>query len=364
MPLWPEMKPAEAYSFALPKSNRPICIIGAGGIVRDAHLPAYKKAGFNVWGIVNRTKDRAEKLAFEYRIENVFDNLKEAVMAAPENCVFDIALMPEQYEATLESLPDGSAVLIQKPLGNDLESARVLSRICERKKLVAAVNTQLRFAPYIEKARQIIAAGTLGDVFDFQIRISVNTPWELFPHVFGAERLEISMHSVHYVDLVRSIFGDPDSVSAITVRHPEKTNIATTRSNIIFRYQDRPLRVLIDTNHDNNFGTKYQESGIFIQGTKGALKIQMGLLLDYPKGGPDYLEMYLNSEPEKDWQSVSFDGSWFPDAFMGSMGVVQRYLEGSIAELPTSVSDVVRTMAAVEAAYHSSDHEGVKLDFS
>ena len=28
----------------LPKNKKPIVIIGAGGIVSDAHLPAYKKA--------------------------------------------------------------------------------------------------------------------------------------------------------------------------------------------------------------------------------------------------------------------------------------------------------------------------------
>jgi predicted dehydrogenase len=36
------------------------------------------------------------------------------------------------------------------------------------------------------------------------------------------------------------------------------------------------------------------------------------------------------------------------------MAVVQRYLEGSIPTLPTSVEDVFRTMAVVEAAYRSA----------
>jgi predicted dehydrogenase len=31
----------------------PIAIVGAGGIVNDAHLPAYRKAGFDVVGIYN-----------------------------------------------------------------------------------------------------------------------------------------------------------------------------------------------------------------------------------------------------------------------------------------------------------------------
>src|SRR6188768_1100792 len=99
----------------LPESPRPIVLIGAGGIVRDAHLPAYAKAGFPVVAIYNRTKARAQALAERFGIPVVFDDLAELVAAAPADAVFDIALMPEQYADTLEALPDGAAVLIQKP---------------------------------------------------------------------------------------------------------------------------------------------------------------------------------------------------------------------------------------------------------
>jgi hypothetical protein len=37
---------AEASEPPRPKAARPIVILGAGGIVRAAHLPAYAKAGF------------------------------------------------------------------------------------------------------------------------------------------------------------------------------------------------------------------------------------------------------------------------------------------------------------------------------
>jgi len=89
------------------------------------------------------------------------------------------------------------------------------------------------------------------------------------------------------------------------------------------------------------------------------VRAQMGLLLDYPTGGPDRLEYQLDAEKELGWQPLPFDGSWFPDAFIGSMGALQRYLEGSVSELPTSVDDVFDTMAVVEAAYESQAREGV-----
>ena len=75
-----------------PSKNNPIIIIGTGGIVKDAHLPAYKKAGFNVHGLYDVDKQKAEELAKEYKIENVYDSLEKAF--ENENCIFDLALPP------------------------------------------------------------------------------------------------------------------------------------------------------------------------------------------------------------------------------------------------------------------------------
>ena len=170
------------------------------------------------------------------------------------------------------------------------------------------------------------------------------------------------MHSVHYLDLVRSFLGDPDGVSAVTVRHPGK-EVANTRSTILLRYRGRDLRVVISANHDHEFGPGYEESYIKWEGTEGAIRAQMGLLLDYPTGGEDKLELVLLADRERGWQPVPFDGSWFPDAFIGSMGALQRFVEGSVSTLPTSVDDVFHTMSLVEAAYESQDTEGIAPDF-
>jgi predicted dehydrogenase len=358
----PEFAPAEAYTLELPRSPRPIVILGAGGIVRDAHLPAYRKAGFSVVALCDVNEERAGALAGEYDIPAVFGSIPDAVAASPADAVFDIALVPDQFPNALEALPDGAAVLIQKPLGNSLAESRQLVDICHRKGLTAAVNTQLRFAPQVAGARALIASGAIGELFDLEIRISVNTPWQMFPFVFGMERLEFTMHSVHYMDLVRSFLGNPSSVSALTVGHPLK-ELASTRSVIVFRYAGRPLRVIISTNHDHDYGSRFEESFIKWEGTKGAVRAQLGLLLDYPTGGPDALDYVLRDEPDAGWRPIPFEGSWFPDAFIGSMSALQRFLEGSVAELPTSVDDVFDTMAVVEAAYESDEHEGIVPDY-
>ena len=145
-----------SYKPLLPEKPAPIIIIGAGGIVGDAHLPAYKKAGFEVFGITNRTRAKAEKLAVEFNIPFVFDTVAEAVRQAPANSVYDITIMPDQFVETLEQLPDGSGVLIQKPMGDYFWQSKEILEVCRRKKLAAAINCQLRFAPYVSAARFMI----------------------------------------------------------------------------------------------------------------------------------------------------------------------------------------------------------------
>ncbi len=352
-----ERNPHPGYTLAAPTSPRPIVIVGAGGIVRDAHLPAYRKAGFPVAAIVDLDLDKARALAGVYGISSTYGSVAQAVDAAPSGAVYDVALPPGVQVSVLEQLPDGAPVLLQKPMGVGLAEARRLRAICHGKGLVAAVNTQLRFAPYVAAARRLIASGAIGELYDVEVRVSVRTPWEQFPYVRDLERLEITMHSVHYLDLMRSFLGDPSGVSAVSVGHPG-SSLANTRSAVSLHFAGRPVRVVVSTNHDHVFGPRHEESFIKWEGTRGAIRAQMGLLLDYPTGGADALECVRMDERAAGWQPVPFAGSWFPDAFIGSMGVVHRFLEGSLASLPTSIDDVYRTMAVVEAAYLSVQSGG------
>jgi len=348
------------YKQILPAKPLPIIIIGAGGIVNDAHLPAYQKAGFTVWGITNRTRSRAEQLAEKFGIPNVYDSVAEAVGQAPVDAVYDITIMPEKFVETLEQLPDGAGVLIQKPMGDYYWQSKEILEVCRRKNLAAAINCQLRFAPFVNAARYMIEQGLIGTLYDMEVRVTLETPWHLFPFVMVHPRLEIQYHSIHYIDLIRSFLGDPYSVMAKTLKHPAK-ELSSSRSTILFDYGDT-MHAVINTNHDHSFGSHNQESFIKWEGTKGAIKARMGLLMNYPDGVPDKFEYCLVEEGKQpEWKEVQLEGSWFPDAFIGTMSSLMRYKNGESDVLPTSVEDVIKTMAVVESAYQSSDQGGVRV---
>ncbi len=339
----------------MPESPAPIVSIGAGGIVRNAHYPAYAMANFPVFGVFDSDLSTATVIAKDFGVERVFASLEEAIDQAPEGCVFDIAVPAYAILPILEQLPEGAAVLIQKPLGETLDEASDLRDICREKGLIAAVNFQLRYAPYVLVARNLIAQGVIGDLHDIDVKVNVNTPWQLWDFLEKAPRMEIVYHSIHYVDLIRALMGEPQGVYAKTIKHPVSPKLDSSRSAIIFDYGDWK-RASILTYHGHAYGPQEQESYIKLEGTQGAIKLQMGLNMDYPKGRPDYLR-YITAGSEE-WIDYPLEGSWFPHAFIGPMASVMRALEGTDHVMQTDTEDAFKTMAVVEAAYASSARGG------
>ena len=348
----------------MPGIIRPIAVIGAGGIVRTAHLPAYRLAGFPVVGVHDLDGARAQALAGDFGIPRTFATLDEMVASVPPDTIFDCALPASQILPTLERLPDGAAVLIQKPLGRDLAEALAIRALCRRRQLKAAVNFQLRFAPQILAARDAIARGLIGEVHDLEVRITVNTPWHLWAFFADISRVEILYHSVHYIDLIRSFLGDPAGIHARTVKDPVAvaSRLASTRSAILLDYGDT-MRATITTNHGHDFGLKHQESYVKWEGSRGAIKARLGLLLDYPTGKPDCLEICerLPSGAVTEWREIPVTGSWFPHGFIGPMASLMRHATGEAGAPPTGIDDACRTMAVVEAAYLSSQSGGTPV---
>ncbi|MFB2562905.1 Gfo/Idh/MocA family protein [Rhizobium sp. IMFF44] len=330
-----------------PSKPRPIVIFGAGSIVGDAHLPAYKQTGFPVAGLYDPNAEKAAALAAQWGIRAF---ASEAEALAVERAIFDLATPPAAHASILGKLPRGAYALIQKPMGSDLAGATEILRVCRERDIKAAVNFQLRFAPMMLALYDVVNKGCLGEVVDFDAWLALATPWGLWPFLKGLPRIEIAMHSIHYLDFIRGLLGNPQGVHAKTIGHPNH-DVAQTRTAAILDYGDK-VRCVLSVNHDHDFGRKFQACEFRIAGTKGAAYVKLGVNLDYPRGEPD--ELWIRPEGGSDWVEVKLEGAWFPDAFVNRMANLQRFASGEDQELIGSVEDAWQTMALVEAAYQSS----------
>ena len=341
------MIPDLTQSWPAPSAPKPIVIVGAGGIVRDAHLPAYRMAGLTVSGVTDVDAARAQALAADHAIPQVYDDLAAAGAALGTGAVYDIAVPPHVLPGLLPDLPDGAAVLMQKPMGADQAQAREIRAICRGKGLKAAVNFQLRFSPMMRAVQDAIARGLLGEMLEVEVHLNIFTPWTLFPFLIPMKRVEIAVHSIHYLDAIRAAVGNPAGVFARSLHDPRAADFAQTRTSVLLDYGDR-LRGLMSINHNHQAGRRFQSAWFRFEGSEAAMMVKLGVCFDYPRGEPDELWFCPNGG---EWVQIPLEGSWFVESFMGPMRNVQRFDAGEDDRLHSGVEDAYQTMALVEACF-------------
>src|SRR5437667_11128760 len=87
--------------------------------------------------------------------------------------------------------------------------------------------------------RDLLAQNALVSVTGIEVRVVDRQPWQLWPFLKGAPRLEVLYHSIHYLDAIRFLFGEPEGVHCKAIEHPEMPAFGDTRSTIILDYDNR-----------------------------------------------------------------------------------------------------------------------------
>ena len=349
---------ADAVRLEIPTAHRvPVAIVGAGGIVDGAHLPAYKKAGLDIVGITDVDLAKAKDVATRHGIKKVYASLDE-MLAETEATVFDIAVPADTQPQLFEKIARaGKNILAQKPMATTVEAGLSMANLVDEFNIIAGVNQQLRFEEGVAAAHKMVELGWIGEVNNFSITVNLITPWELWPWAKDLERLEIMLHSIHYHDLIRWFLGDPKTVFCVAGRTNGQYPKGETRTISTYKYEGG-VSALVHANHVNRGGDNSAEYRI--DGDKGSIRGTLGLLYDYPNGRVDTLEVNSQVVPTDGWMPYPVTTRWFPDAFIGTMGsVMSAIATGSTVR--SSVRDNVNTLKLVQALYRSMD-TGTSID--
>lgn len=336
------------------RTDRGIGIVGAGAIVNAAHLPAYRKAGFNVVGITDIDPVAAKGTAQRHGLRVVFESV-DALLDDPAVEIVDLAVRPDaQLDVVRRATAMGKHVLCQKPLAEDFGDALEIVELGRHAQVRIAVNQQMRWDQLIRSNKLLLADGFFGEPTGALFDVDIFTDWGSWPWMAKRPQLEYFYHSIHYLDSIRFLFGEPLSVSASTATFPDQVARGESRSWTILDYGPQ-CKVAVVVNH-NNWSTQ-PRAIVRLDGTEARSEGTLGLLYDYPHGRPDTLEVTVRS-PERH-QTRRFSTSWVPDAFIGPMADLQLALEED-REPETSAVDNLDTLRIVHAAYRS-DVEGRRV---
>jgi len=347
------------YSPALPGDpGTPIGCIGAGFIMSDCHLVAYRSAGFNPVAIADPDAARRQAAAERHCIPRVYETAA-ALMTDPEVRVLDIAVPPDALLPVIrEAAAHGGhlrGILAQKPLGSDYAQAAEIVKLCRSAGIVLAVNQNMRYDQSVRACRDLLKRGQLGEPVLATIEMRAIPHWMPWQERQGWCTLRIM--SIHHLDTFRFWFGDPDRVYA-SVRPDPRTRFPHSDGICLYvlEYDRSGLRAAAWD--DVWAGPAREGAGEDIairwrvEGTSGMARGTIGWP-KYPARNPSTLD-YTTTDDQGAWHSPRWDEVWFPDAFAGPMAELLVALE--TGEAPSlSGEDNLGTMALVEAAYESAE---------
>jgi len=341
---------AEAVDLAVPvEHRRPIAIVGAGAIVDVAHLPAYRSAGLEVVGIFDIDQERAREVAGRHDVPRVYASLDE-VLADDRVEVIDVAVVATAQPAIVRAaVAAGKHLLCQKPFAPDIATAEELRDLAEAAGVRVAVNQQLRYDEGVAVARAVAGLGWIGEPTALTVHVDIATDFGAWPWLLVSDRLEIAYHSIHYLDAIRSILGDPTTAYCVAGRRPGQAPAAETRTMSTLRFASGASAGL-HVNHENLGGDLRAE--FRLDGSEGSVRGTFGMLYDYPHGRPDTVELFSRVVPTDGWVPYPVTGRWIPDAFAGPMGSLLRWIATG-EPAPTAAADNVATLRLVEALYAS-----------
>ncbi len=147
-----------------------IGIIGAGGIVRIAHLGGWKNnPHVQVVGIADINVARAQAIAQEHNIPHALANYQDllkldidAVDVCTPNCI--------HTPAVLGALEAGKHVICEKPLATTTREVRQMGELADKKKLKLMTAQHQRFSNSATAVKHWAVAGGLGDVYHARVR--------------------------------------------------------------------------------------------------------------------------------------------------------------------------------------------------
>ena len=217
-------------------------ILGTGWIARQMTADLAVN-GSTVTAVGSRTQEKADAYAAEFGIPHAHGSY-EALVADPDVDVVYVATPHPSHvaDATL-ALNAGKHVLLEKPYTINAAEARVVADLARERGLVVLEAMWTRWMPHMIRLREIIAAGTLGDVrtviVDHNQSLSQDPTHRLQdPALGGGALLDLGIYPVSFA---WDVFGAPTTIQAISSPTPTGVDRQTA---MLFGYADGQQAVM------------------------------------------------------------------------------------------------------------------------
>jgi predicted dehydrogenase len=205
------------------------------------------------------------------------------------NAIMVHAKSRDMVPHTLRALAAGKSVVVEKPGGGTVDDLRQLREAeLANSSLVVQVGYNVRLAQSVERAKELIESGVIGDVVTVSARGAALAGEHLTEHLNQPADMGgvLWILGCHMLDSLVRVFGAPESVNA-RVHKPARLSDDSSREDsaaVLLNYPDMSITFSFD-GHDHL--EWFESSRITVYGTAGM--IEVGIL-------PQRLRVYVDAD--------------------------------------------------------------------
>jgi predicted dehydrogenase len=316
-----------------------IGLIGCGGITAH-HLTAYRRQGWNVVALCDRRMELAQARRDAFYPDAWVTSDYRALLARPEVAVVDVATYPiDRVPIIADALRAGKHVLSQKPFVLDLDVGQSLVQLARQQDRVLAVNQNARFAPHYRFIHQWIGRGELGASISTHLSVQWDHGWVKGTPFESVDDLILYDFAIHWFDLVRYFLPQPiQRVTATKARSPGQSVRPPLLAQCLIELEDAQASLVFDGSVP--FGQRDQT---VVCGTLGTIRSE----------GPSNQQQSITIEDGRGTVHQDLQGTWFPDAFAGTMGELLCSIEQrrpSVLDASDNLESLAVCFAAIQSA--------------
>lgn len=210
--------------------------IAGTGAMAAAFLADFAHApGHRVVAVGSRTQQRAGEFAEVHGIDHAHTHA--GLLAADVDVVYVATPHPQHRDLALAAIAAGKAVVVEKAFTATLAGAREVVWAARSAQVFCMEAMWTRFQPAVVRARELVAAGEIGEVIGVQADLGAFRAYDedsrLFaPELGGGATLDLGVYAV---SIAQHFLGTPVSVTAHGTRYP---NGADASAAIHLAYAD------------------------------------------------------------------------------------------------------------------------------
>lgn len=174
------------------------------GVIANQLADALRQEGRSLYGVANRTYEKAVDFAKKYNISKVYENIEDAFTDENADIIYISTPHNTHIRYIREALRHGKHVLCEKSITLNSEELDEALRLAEENNLILAEAMTVYHMPLYKKLCDITASGSLGELKMIQMNFGSYKEYDMRnrffnPSLAGGALLDIGVYALSFV---------------------------------------------------------------------------------------------------------------------------------------------------------------------